>query len=71
MRGQLVQQLHHAFPLLGGPHLDGRAASDPAVLLLNFGGSAFGDEWSQLTKSLNIEIILFQLKQPQKHFLLD
>lgn len=51
--GQLIQQLHHAFSLLGGPHLDGRPASNPAVLLLNFGGSAFGDDWCQLTKSFN------------------
>lgn len=48
VRGQLIQQLHHAFSLLGSPHLDGGATSNPAILLLNFGGSAFGDEWCQL-----------------------
>lgn len=52
--GQLVQQLYHAFSLLGSPHLDGGSASNSAVLLLNFGGSAFGDDWCQLTKSFNM-----------------
>lgn len=54
VRRQLIQQLHHAFSLPGSPHLDGGSTSDPAILLLNFGGSAFGDEWRQLTKSLKV-----------------
>ena len=53
VRGQLIQQLHHALRLLSSPHPDGGPASNSAVLLLNFGGTAFGDEWPQLTKSLN------------------
>lgn len=40
----LVQQLHHALPLHGGPLLDGGAAPDAAVLLLDLRGAALGDE---------------------------
>lgn len=43
----LVQQLHHAFPLHGGPVLDGGAPSDLAVLLLDLWRAAFGDEGPQ------------------------
>lgn len=54
--GQFIQQLHHALSLLGSPYLDGGPASNPAVLLLNLGGSTFGDEWCQLTKSFNTQV---------------
>lgn len=53
--GHLVQQLHHAFSLLGSPHLDGGSTANPAVLLLDFGGSTFGDDWCQPTKSFNMK----------------
>lgn len=45
----LVQQLHHALPLHGGPASDGGAAPDAAVLLLDLGRTALGDERTQLT----------------------
>lgn len=49
VRRHAVQQLHHAFPLHCCPLLDGGAPSNPAVLLLDLGRAALGDEGSQLT----------------------
>lgn len=49
LRAHLVQQLHHALPLHGGPVLDGRAPSDLAVLLLDLWRAALGDERPERT----------------------
>ena len=43
----LIQQFDHALPLHGGPGLDGRAASDLAVLLLDLRRAALCYEWPQ------------------------
>lgn len=72
MWGHLVQQLHHAFSLLGSPHLDGGSTANPAVLLLDFGGSTFGDDWCQPTKSFNMRVREFySTLATQNHFLLN
>lgn len=44
----LIQQLHHAFSLHGGPVFDWRAPSDLTVLLLDLWRATLGDEWAEL-----------------------
>lgn len=48
LRTHLVQQLHHALPLHGGPVFDGRAPSDLTVLLLDLWRAALSDERAEL-----------------------
>ena len=49
LRTHLVQQLHHALSLHGGPVFDGRAPSDLAVLLLDLRRAALRDERAEPT----------------------
>lgn len=48
LRTHLIQQLHHALPLHGGPVFDRRAPSDLTVLLLDLWRAALGDERTEL-----------------------
>lgn len=49
LRTHLVQQLHHALSLHGGPVLDGRAPANLAVLLLDLRRAALSNERAELT----------------------